>query len=166
MTSDHEIAGSLCLLLDTCAFTPTVAFKEATEAHNVMRAHGHKYFSILRASHRMCVLASVSELPSRLAGQLLLTGSTTSMRSFCDLTASQGNAQDPPCCVGQGTPGLLMALSSARLRLPWLLAHSPEAHQAPLSSPPEAMPSNLTSRIYAGVHGALQNTQLGVPLCC
>ena len=28
-----QIAGSLCLLLDSCAITPAVAFSEATKAH-------------------------------------------------------------------------------------------------------------------------------------
>ena len=127
------------------------------------------------ASYRMFMAATVSELPSRLAGQLPLTGSTTSTHSFCDLTASQGNAQDPPCCVGQGTPGLLMALLSARLKLPWLLAQSPAMFQAPLSSPPEAVTPDVKSqsgsgkplcRVYAGVHGVHLNTQLGMPPCC
>ena len=104
--------------------------------------------------------ATVSELPSRLAGQLPLTGSTTSTHSFCDLMASQGNARDPPCCVGQDTPGLLMALLSARLKLPWPLAHSPGTFQAPLSSPPEAVMFNVIFSVCAGVHGVLLHAQL------
>lgn len=115
---------------------------------------------ILIASDRMFMASTVSELPSRLAGQLPLTGSTTSKHSFCDLMASQENARDPPCCVGQGTPGLLMALLSARLRLPWLLAHSPGMLQAPLSSPPEAVMISVMFSVCAGVYGVLLHAQL------